>query len=603
MFAVAEEAAARAEAAKKQAATTIQKVGRVYLAWKKAAVGTAAKKAAEAKKAEAEAKKVAAEAKKAEAKKVAAEEAATTKIQAAFRKHKAKQDFANKKQAATTIQASVRGLQAQNAFKQKKAAIAIQKVGRGYLARQEAKKVAAEAAATTIQKAARGLIARKAFAKKKEAATTIQKVGRVYLAKKEAAEKEKEATIIQENSDKSTSLKMKLSDTEKKVRELLLFEKGKLERQQPHASNAAPHVSNTEQLPLATTEEGKTKREKETLLLESVALYIKSDTFPQQGKKDSEPASELSETEATDETEALSGKAKPELMDAKNAKRPLINSAAVVRSGRLSKATLKEGDEEKEDINQDPESTENESDDGDFYVLDAGGDFDENDAIHSSTYIQPTARLNSGTMRECIKKLGEFKESELTFESGGVTKPAFFYEKNSNSGEKTYVALACNKEPGDRNAQCSGEQSISIVLQNIIDDLNKDKNTSNAKILIPLQQIGKQHWTLLAIMLTKKESTSGNDEYTAEATHYDSKGLLNKTRDLWSVGKKYVDKCVKDNFPDATVEYKYSGEQGLLDHHNCGRYTLIKLLALINSDQPHKKLATINDMINPGPRN
>ena len=204
-------------------------------------------------------------------------------------------------------------------------------------------------------------------------------------------------------------------------------------------------------------------------------------------------------------------------------------------------------------------------------------------------------------MRKVIKQLG-LLESKNKFENGGIQKPVFLYKEDSNSGKKTYIALAYNRDPSDLEAQCSGEQSISTVLENIKEDLAKNNNRNNAKILIPLQQIGKKHWTLLAITLTKKDAPSENNEYTAEATHYDSKSQQNALRDWRSKGKKYVDEQVKNHF-SAKVAYKYEGTQGLLDSHNCGRYTLIKLLALINLDQPRKELAAINDMINSGPRN
>ncbi len=135
------------------------------------------------------------------------------------------------------------------------------------------------------------------------------------------------------------------------------------------------------------------------------------------------------------------------------------------------------------------------------------------------------------------------------------------------------------------------------MLQAIKKELGRINNNSKTKILIPLQQIGKTHWTLLAITLTKKDAPSENNTYTAEATHYDSKGIINKARDASSKGKKYVDEQVKNHF-SAKVNYKYEGTQGLIDSHNCGRYTLTKLLALINPEENPKTIEDINRMIN-----
>lgn len=130
---------------------------------------------------------------------------------------------------------------------------------------------------------------------------------------------------------------------------------------------------------------------------------------------------------------------------------------------------------------------------------DYDGSFDNADEESGrSTVIIPSQRLNSAAMRKYIVTALDFEASEETFETGGVKRPVFFHKKEDGKPTKrTYIALANNRDPGDRESQTSGEQSISIVLQTIKDDLGSHKGMT--RILIPLQQIGKEHWTLLTI--------------------------------------------------------------------------------------------------------
>ena len=129
--------------------------------------------------------------------------------------------------------------------------------------------------------------------------------------------------------------------------------------------------------------------------------------------------------------------------------------------------------------------------------------------------VDPKNRLNAGNMRNFIKEHLNFKASTTQFEAGGLEKPVFYYD-DSNSEEMVYVALAHNRDPSklapqdktNRTYQTCGEQDVAATLQVVIEDFKSNTDRRTAKILMPLQQIGKEHWVLLDINTQKRDSTS-----------------------------------------------------------------------------------------------
>jgi hypothetical protein len=123
-----------------------------------------------------------------------------------------------------------------------------------------------------------------------------------------------------------------------------------------------------------------------------------------------------------------------------------------------------------------------------------------------------------------------------------------------------------------------------------------ENNEAFIKILIPLQQIDKKHWTLLAIDLSVL--TANNET----ATHDDSKGLISRSyiRDISApASMDRIKKWVQNSFPNIKeVDCQYCNAQGLWDSHNCGRYTLIKLYSLLNPKAQGLFLEAINKLLN-----
>ena len=208
-----------------------------------------------------------------------------------------------------------------------------------------------------------------------------------------------------------------------------------------------------------------------------------------------------------------------------------------------------------------------------------------------SANLHAKSCLGSSEMRQYIAgELPDFKESKSTFPVGSVTKPKFFYDAT----EKRYIALAHNKDESDTEAVKGGERGLSEVLNDIKNDL--DSRSSSAKIptriLIPLQQISKGHWTLLAI------NTQASGTGPTTATHYDSKGRFSASRAkdmLASKAQRRITKWVQGAFSTKNkVKFEYCGEQGMLDFHNCGRYVLIKLRGLLDPGATKLSIDDIN---------
>ena len=214
-----------------------------------------------------------------------------------------------------------------------------------------------------------------------------------------------------------------------------------------------------------------------------------------------------------------------------------------------------------------------------------------------STTIAPSEALKSEDMRAVIETFG-FKESGETFQTGGVERSVFFYkeEEDCNLTKRTYIALAHDEEPDASNVQLSGERSIQTVLQTITTHLQHRDNEGTTNILIPLQQISKGHWTLLAIT-SKPSGKPESNKLSVTATHYDSKGQFSLSHiiDIMTPqGLERIKNAVKEYFSTKTVKCKYVGTQGLLDHHNCGRYVLIKLRGLLDPGATKLSIDDIN---------
>jgi IQ calmodulin-binding motif len=217
----------------------------------------------------------------------------------------------------------------------------------------------------------------------------------------------------------------------------------------------------------------------------------------------------------------------------------------------------------------------------------------EKDAAVAPKCIQKLAkkRLDSSDMRYVITTLVGVSQSQDTFDSGGVCKNNFFSKNDSASGQKTYISLAHDEKGTDiQRTQC-GERSISEVLAEIkklIHDQVKD-SIQNSQILILLQQLKKAHWTLLEI-----------NTNPLSAKNHDSKAFISFSRmvDWWD--KELAVECaVKKEF-EVIMEYKYSGTQRIQDHHNCGRYALMRLqdlIGLTTLDESKKGLEGINQIL------
>jgi hypothetical protein len=215
------------------------------------------------------------------------------------------------------------------------------------------------------------------------------------------------------------------------------------------------------------------------------------------------------------------------------------------------------------------------------------------DAAVAPEYIQKRTnkQLDSSDMRYVITTLVGVSQSQGTFDSGGVCKNNFFYKNDSASGQKTYISLAHDEKGNDAQRTQCGERSISEVLAEIkklISDQGKD-SIQNSQILILLQQIEKAHWTLLEI-----------NTNPLSAKNHDSKAPISLSRivDWWD--KELTVECAVNKEFGVTMEYQYSGTQRIQDHHNCGRYALMRLQELIGlttPDESKKGLEEINQIL------
>ena len=297
-----------------------------------------------------------------------------------------------------------------------------------------------------------------------------------------------------------------------------------------------------------------------------------------------------------------------------------------------SKTTLKNnGKEERRDIGA-KEHSITEADDDSFDNMEfesAKNNKDEQDTIatglNTTDTVDPRNRLNAGNMRGFIKECLDFKASTACFTAGGLQKPVFYYD-TSNSEEIVYIALAHNRDPSkltpqdktNKTYQTCGEQDVAETLKIVRADFEKNQDRKTAKILMPLQQIGKAHWVLLAISTQKGDGTPTRDR--PAATQYDSKGNANKVRDVYNrlsgvkyvksllsrtrgnamTGNENVEAAVKTTMDEnIEMQYKYSGIQKILENHNCGRYTLLKLMELLDPETKIKSIADINYILAP----
>jgi len=243
--------------------------------------------------------------------------------------------------------------------------------------------------------------------------------------------------------------------------------------------------------------------------------------------------------------------------------------------------------------NADEHSQEQEDDDWETTThnsSDPENEQEENVSSGRPAIIRVTAgeKLKATEMRSFIETTLDqaIRKSDDTFEMGGVSRPRFYYIKDDRKKRITYIALANDSKANNQDIKYmqSGEQSLSIILNDIKTHVSENKYLGY-RILIPLQQISRKHWTLLDADLS-----------TGAITHYDSKGKIgNELANLWhSDGITFVKETLRESFPELVYKAKNTGKQSLLDDHNCGRYTLLKLLELLNPSTGIKSLKDIN---------
>ena len=222
---------------------------------------------------------------------------------------------------------------------------------------------------------------------------------------------------------------------------------------------------------------------------------------------------------------------------------------------------------------------------------------------------QKTKKLGGSEIRGFIRSqfmvdLKGFEASKDTFLSGGVRKATFFFWQDSNSGDNTYIALANDYDyqeiaQGIKYLQ-SGEQSVAIVLSKIKEHLETicRGTGGSTQILIPLQQLDKEHWTLLEIVLGPSNKSGGRTNTIAKC--YDSKGWASNSNfvDFWVNARRivYVKSCVNEQF-GVDIEWIREGKQGVIDGHNCGRYTLIKMGQLLRVKNAPDSIDGINRVL------
>ncbi|MHA7877710.1 MAG: hypothetical protein ACX93T_02155 [Bacteroidota bacterium] len=192
----------------------------------------------------------------------------------------------------------------------------------------------------------------------------------------------------------------------------------------------------------------------------------------------------------------------------------------------------------------------------------------------------PDKQLNSGDLRKYIidniVRRDIFRETSETFEVGGIKKALFFYKDIDSDLKRIYIALANTIEVENSHsitAIASGEQSIDIVLEKIKNDFSHNEKLSSARILMPLQQLGRKHWVLMDI---KIEKTTDENALNTTAVYYDSKNrfLGELTNMCFKKDISVIKNAVKTYFDAEQVISIYSGSQFFLDTEHCGHYTL-----------------------------
>jgi IQ calmodulin-binding motif len=552
-------------------------------------------------------------------------------------------------EAATMLQKIVRGSNARKevarveAERAEEARVAREEAARveaeraeeARVAREEAERVARIEAATMLQKIVRGSNARKEVAREEaereeaervriEAATMLQKIVRGSNARKEVAREEAErvkienaATILQKIV-RDRNARQEVAKEEAKRVEAAKAEVERAAREEEEARKEATKAA-TERNNTATTvqtvEEGHNPRAEEKAqgdasgpeaILDSSVTSFTSDL------SDDEDSTNSINDDYTQSTVAYGKEQEaklqtPERNIRKNTEEPNLDSEIRKKAYKLvgsSPEILARSAEvtpdrarkhayqtlvksaSKEYAGKSPDDTAYEDD---SWSTADGSSTSDNVAEENGapTKIIPELCLASSEMRKYITtELPYFTASADTFSTGGTERPLFLYKEN------VYIALAHNKETGDSKACTSGEESLSKVLEAIKKHLDSktENNEAPIKILIPLQQISKAHWTLLEINMS---SLTGSD---ATATHYDSKGQvsLSHLRDVvCPKAKRRITEWVQQYFPYVKkVSFEYDGVQH--DRHNCGRYTLIKLRSFLNPEAQRLSLADIN---------
>ena len=256
------------------------------------------------------------------------------------------------------------------------------------------------------------------------------------------------------------------------------------------------------------------------------------------------------------------------------------------------------------------EYAENSTDEDDDWSTTDDSDTSDNDTESNDGYtnIPFDARLSSMHMRGYItKKFPDFAPSVDSFEAGDIRKPIFFCKEDvGRRKEKVYIAFAHNQEKDSEKALTSGEESLQTVLEYIKKDLEDENRNSKApiRLLVPLQQIRKEHWTLLEIKIASLL------EGRAAATHYDSKGKrsFSYARDFRPMSnaparintwvREFLDN--RDDSKKKVVAFKYDGVQPFIDNKNCGRFVLIKLHSLLDPGAQRLSIDDINKVLNAG---
>jgi myosin heavy subunit len=213
--------------------------------------------------------------------------------------------------------------------------------------------------------------------------------------------------------------------------------------------------------------------------------------------------------------------------------------------------------------------------------------------------------LTSSHMRQFIEKYhftAEFEKSEKKFKVGGSTPKCTFYYKQDDE-LKHCIYIACANDSAEENYTTSyitsGEQSIDIVLK-AVQEHYKEMENYHKRIFILLQQLSREHWTILNINVNL-------DRHNTSAIHYDSRGKFvstcantfnafsNLLRDKEKQsGNSCIETTLQNCFSKDVYQSEATGTQKFWDNHNCGRYALLKLINLLEPDPSIKSIDEIN---------